>query len=1184
MTLKQSLQKTKNQYLITLAEVAGLIVAVFGFVALLGWFLQLPALATFGTGLIPMAPGTAILFVLLGISLFLYNLIPGSRYIRIIGMITGISSILTALVILCLFSLGFHSKIEQLGMSLHVSFNSTTIGHMSPVTAICFIIAALSFLLLITPKYLDIKKSFLAFWITILLVFISITIILAYIIGAPLMYTGTIIPPALPTSICFLVFGIGLLIKISLKIWQGNVFTDAFDSRFFIVYLLVFVFITFGIATTGYFFYNNFEKQYTKDIEQQLSTIADLKVNQLVQWRKERLGDANIFSGNPDFSNLVDGFMTSPDHKDARNKLENWLNKEKTVNNYDRVFLLDTMGNELMSVPADIETVEHHFIKDVKEVIKSKKVSFLDFHRDTNDNAIHLAVLAPVNDPIDTGKIIAIMVFRINPDIFLYPLINTWPTLSRSAETLILRREGDSVLFLNELRFRKNTALNLRFSLNEASLPAARAALGYVGIFLGLDYRGVNVISALRKIPDSPWFMVARMDLIEVYAPLRDRLWQMIALIVILILSIAVFMYAIWHRQSKLYFREKFEIERDKAWFQDVISRSLNEIFIFNADTLKYLFVNKGACQNIGYSEQELLLLTPLDIKPEFNEEKYLELLKPLKTGERELLIFETIHKRKDGSVYPVEVHLQLISTGNETVFLAITNDITERKQAEKSITVSETRYRRLFESARDGILILDAETGKIMDVNQFLIELLGYSREQFIEKAIWEIGFFKDIVANHDKFLELQQKEYIHYENLPLETANGLQIYVEFVSYVYSVSNHKVIQCNIRDITERLRAEELIKNNEKRFRELIETLPQLFWTCRVDGPCDYLSKQWIEYTGIPEAEQLGYRWLEQLHPEDRNRTVSEWAEKVKMGDGFDIEFRIRRNDGVYHWFKTRAVPMLDIERNIIKWFGSNTDIDDIKKATEQIKNNNETLELRVIERTAQLDASNKELEAFTYSVSHDLRAPLRHINGYVEMLTKTFPDSISEKAKHYLDTISDSAHQMGTLIDDLLQFSRTGRQELRQARMDMNIVFQEAFETIKQDMKGRNIKWAIAVLPHVLGDQALLRLVWLNLLSNAVKFTRTKKIARIEIGFYEEDKEYVFFVRDNGAGFDMQYANKLFGVFQRLHSSTEFEGTGIGLANVYRIISRHGGRIWAEAELDRGATFYFSLPKNKLS
>jgi PAS domain S-box-containing protein len=239
-----------------------------------------------------------------------------------------------------------------------------------------------------------------------------------------------------------------------------------------------------------------------------------------------------------------------------------------------------------------------------------------------------------------------------------------------------------------------------------------------------------------------------------------------------------------------------------------------------------------------------------------------------------------------------------------------------------------------------------------------------------------------------------------------------------------------------------------------------------------------------------------------------------------------------------------------------------------------------EELEKMVTMRTAELEASNRELEAFSYSVSHDLRAPLRHIYGYVELLNERFHNELSEKARYYLDVITGASKQMDNLIDDLLQFSRTGRQELNQAVFDMNVVVNEEIEKIKPEAENRKISWSVQELPAVSGDASLLRLVWANLIDNAVKYTRNKKSTTIAIGFTEEKEKFVFFIRDNGVGFDMKYAHKLFGVFQRLHSPAEFEGTGIGLANVQRIVQKHNGMAWADAKPGKGATFFFSIPK----
>jgi light-regulated signal transduction histidine kinase (bacteriophytochrome) len=304
------------------------------------------------------------------------------------------------------------------------------------------------------------------------------------------------------------------------------------------------------------------------------------------------------------------------------------------------------------------------------------------------------------------------------------------------------------------------------------------------------------------------------------------------------------------------------------------------------------------------------------------------------------------------------------------------------------------------------------------------------------------------------------------------------------------------------------------------------------------------------------------------------------WRAAVDTGTDFEAEFRLRRHDGVYRWFNGRAIPLRDVGGRITKWLGSNSDVHEAHEMRETLQKLNVELEQRVQERTAELQASNRELESFSYSVSHDLRAPLRHMSGFIKLLRKHTGSTLDAEASRYLDIVFESSQRLGNLIDDLLEFSRAGRRDMRKEPVDFNALLRDVINELQTEAAGRHIDWQVASLPQVRGDNELLRAVLTNLVGNALKFTRTRDPARIQVGCIEGDRGLVtVYIRDNGVGFNPAYTSKLFGVFQRLHHASDFEGSGIGLANVRRIVERHGGKVWAEGAIDRGATFYLSLP-----
>lgn len=470
----------------------------------------------------------------------------------------------------------------------------------------------------------------------------------------------------------------------------------------------------------------------------------------------------------------------------------------------------------------------------------------------------------------------------------------------------------------------------------------------------------------------------------------------------------------------------------------------------------RIIFWNAGAEQMFGWMAEEALdKISHTLLRTQFP--------RPLEEIKARVLAHghwegELVHFRKNGERVVVACRwvLHRDKQGKPKAILAVNNDVTEHRRMEQAERSSELRYRRLFESAKDGILILDGDTGHIVDVNPYLIQVLGFSKEEFLGKELWQLGFFEDIDASKLAFTELKAKGYIRYENLPLKTRNGFVMRVEFVSNSYMAGASRVIQCNIRDITERTLAE------------------------------------------------------------------------------------------------------------------------------EKIHRLNEELEERIAERTAELRTANKELEAFSYSVSHDLRAPLRHINGFSQALLEDYEDKLDEAGKGYLREVRGASQEMAQLIDDVLQLARVTRSEMLREEVDLSDLALSVTTDLKQSNGRQKVIVKIEEGLVTRGDKRLLRCVLTNLLGNAWKFTSKRDNPEILFGSEQKNGEVFYFVRDNGAGFDMAYVKKLFGAFQRLHTAGEFEGTGIGLATVQRIINRHGGRVWAEGSVNAGATFCFTLPGSK--
>ena len=706
-----------------------------------------------------------------------------------------------------------------------------------------------------------------------------------------------------------------------------------------------------------------------------------------------------------------------------------------------------------------------------------------------------------------------------------------------------------------------------------------------------------------------------------------------------------------------------------------------------------------------------------------------------------------------------------------------------------------DLRLAAIIDSSDDAVLSKSLD-GIILTWNVGAEHLYGYSAAEAIGKPV-SMLIAPERQHEHREFLDRvgRGERVDHHETIRMRK-DGSRFDASVTISPIRNSRGEIIGCSAisRDVTQSKLAAKALNASEKAYRELAELVPQLIWKATPDGLIVYFNQRWVDYTGLTLEESCGRGWNTPFHPEEKQQAWDAWNHAVQTGEVYRIDCRLRAANGDYRWFLVKGVPLHDAEGNILEWFGTCTDIDDLKQAEAQILELNRDLEQRVAERTVQLQEterqvrrkldnilspqgdvtnlqlhdvldveavqplmedlsqligipvamvdldgnlvigagwqdictkfhrahpascrnclesdcqltagvppgqfrlykcknnmwdmatpimlgdrhignllsgqflfsdetadkalfieqarkfnydeaeylaaldrvprfsrasvtatmelyarlagvlsglgyggvklaramaettqanadllqSSKELEGFAYSVSHDLRAPLRHLDGFLTLLAKRCYQTLDDQGKHYIDCTLGASQRMGQLIDDLLQFSRLGRREIHKSQIDLNAVIREIRRELEPESDGRRIVWQVEDLPPAEADPTMLRQVLENLIANALKFTRKREVAEISIGtMREQDGQRVFFVRDNGAGFDMHYYDKLFQVFQRLHGEDEFEGTGIGLANVRRIVERHGGRVWAEGEVDKGATFYFSVPQADIS
>ena len=1054
--------------------VAALAIAIGG-LALTGWVLDVSVLKSLRLDWVSVKPNAAIAFILTGIALLFSRpstprspqLAFLSRLARWGGWLAGGIGLVTLIEYTWGWNPGF--DLWLFWEPLH-SAGTSHPGRMAVDSALCFVLLAVG---LEITRHLN-KPSWLMRIATILgalVTTVAAVEILSYLTPSLRAYGwGGLTMMALPTACAFAALGAALAIGT----WHERMLEPGapatrfavFDRRTGLLFFLVLLLLTAGILAIGTNYYRIYEQHIRDNSERQLYTIAALKVTELTQFRRERMSDAASFYNNPMFSGLVRRFLEHPTDAQAQDQLRSWLSRFQDNYKYSNLVLMDAQGAEQLSVRPAARPMGNTILSDARRVLRSHEITFQDFYRDENDQRVYLAVLAPIFDESEERQALGVLVLQIDPATYLYPLLKRWPAFSQTAETLLVRQEGNEVVFLNELRFQKNAALNLRAPLDQGDLPVAQAMEGREGLMEGVDYRGAPVVAALRTIPDSPWALVTSMEVAEVYAPMRGRFWQAIVLIGILFFGVVSSVGLIWRQQAARHYQEQAD--------------------------------------------------------------------------------------------------------------------------AAKRLHDSEVQYRRLLETSKDGLLILDAASGRVSDVNQFLMEMLGYSRDTLIGKAIWELEYFKDIVASPVRFSELKQKGYSRFDDLLWAAADGRQILVEFVSSVYTVGPRELIQCTIRDISARRQAEAALRASEDRFRTLADMAPEAIFI-ETNFRFAYINAAGVRLLGATGPEEvLGQPVLERLHPDfhdrvqERNRLLYEQFRDVPALDEVYL-----RMDGRPVDVSVSAVPFTYQGQNGALAFVH--DITGRKRAEQQLRDSNYQLsdaltELRQTQRQIIQQENLRALGQMASGIAHDFNNALAPILGFSELLL-TKPETLADQKKvtKYLQIINTCANDAASVVRQMREFGRKreATAEVQQAHNLGELVLQ-TIEHTRPRWKDQaqaagvfiQVKTDLQNVPPMIGEEFAIREILTNLIINAVDAMPAG--GTITLGTAVEGEFIRLWVGDTGTGMTEEVRQRCFEPF---FTTKGAQGTGMGLTTLYGIVQRHGGTVEVESKLGQGTTFNIRLP-----
>jgi PAS domain S-box-containing protein len=975
-------------------------------------------------------------------------------------------------------------------------------------------------------------------------------------------------------------------VNIVVYLISGKMKSRKYSYRFFYLTFLAIILLVVSTALVICFS----QRDAIRDAKSnELSTLHILKVKQFLGWKNERISDALFLKKNPDFIYHFEQLLKTPESISYKKNLAEVSISIISTGHYKSLIFLDNTGKQLLWFPDSAAwkcsiLIDRHYLDSAQ---LTDEIIMTNLHFAPDSQIIFHLVVPLTKVTFSEKKCIGYLLLNIDPETEFYPFLQTFQIGSRTAEAILIRKEGDQIVFLNELRYKKGTALRMKLPLETKNLAASKAVQGMEGVVNAVDYRNKKILAAIGPVTGTDWFLIVKKDASEVFSEFGKvtiGTWTIsILLIVAGFLTLRIF----WLKRIAMYEKEKLQLEYDYKFINNkysLVSKYANDAIVLWDREHKIIDVNDRALELYGYEAGEMTGLRKEQLRPEKFRKDLKDVTDILEftAGSR----YETMHQRKDGTIFPVEISTRCFTIDNKTHYQSIIRDITDRKNAENAIRESEEKYHQLFEHIDNCVAVYKAidkgEDFIFKDFNKAAEIVEKKKGSEIVGKRVTEV--FPGIV--NFGLLEIFRRVWKTGipEKYPAKIYEDSRISGWRENYVYKLPCGEIVAV-YQDVTGQKMILENLRESEERLRLALKSAKQGLYDLDLQTGQAVVSPEYETMLGYEpgELQETNKKWQKRLHPEDREMTYKMYEDYIagKINE-YHAEFRQKTKTGNWIWILSLGeIVERDNTGKPLRMLGTHTDITRRKLAEDEIVRLNVNLEQKVFERTSQLAAKNRELESFTYSVSHDLKAPLRGIDGYTLILMEEYSKELNDTAKKYLVNIRDNAMQMNRLIDDLLEYSRIERYTLNTGTLNLRYAVAATLDQILKEYPDNRIKTDIQVPEkEITVNFNGLTIALRNLIENAVKFTKTADDPKIEIGFKEKDESYVLFVRDNGIGFAMQYHDRIFEIFQRLHRIEDYPGTGIGLAMVKKAMERMGGKVWAESSPGKGSVFYLEIPK----